>query len=257
MFTWLWTKKYSKMAHRLQDLKLTREDNILSTELSAQTLGAAPDFWQRQHQAFCYVDKQIRRVNRQTRVWGSLALLAILADAVLVVGGLTTFQAFRQYQASRALMNLDPYAVTSSMPTDKAIEELSKLLSNPDPQVRVGALQALNALVEGNGYLAPSLPYSSPGYPTVTAATTPLDRQLQAIDQLGQTRTVEAVQPLITKLADSQATVRAAAAEALGQIGEVSALPHLEDRLLVETNEVVRQSLIKASADLFMRNLGQ
>lgn len=70
MFTWLWTKQFSRLNQRLQSLEVAREENLLSPDLSAQTLQVAPDFWERQHQAFSYVDKQMRKLSRRSKIWG-------------------------------------------------------------------------------------------------------------------------------------------------------------------------------------------
>lgn len=242
------------MTQRLQSLEATREDNLFSTALSVETLETAPDFWQRQQQAFTYVNQQINRLGRRTRVWGSLALLAILADAALVVGGLTAFQAFRQYQANRTLSDLSIQA--SKPPYQDALDQLSQTLSQTqDPQSQAIIIEAMQALVAS----APpqQLPSNtitfyggSQGTLTSPTATNMLDMQIQAIQTLGNAQVVAAVPALITKLADSEAMIRAAAAEALGKSLDQSAMEPLHKLLLTESNDFVRQQAFRALAQI-------
>ncbi|MDX2271542.1 MAG: HEAT repeat domain-containing protein [Cyanobacteriota bacterium] len=250
MFTLIWTKKYSRMTERLKSLEATREEHVFSPDLSAQTLEVAPDFWQRQQQAFSYVNQQIQKVNRRTRVWGTMALMAILADATLFVGGLMAFQAFQQYQANNSLQRL-AQGDKATDPIQKTIDEIFEQLPHMDPTQRIQALQQLELLTQASQYS--DIPtYGSSVFTTGAVALSPLEMQLQAISQLGDRRTLEAVPALLTKLSDGEANIRAAAAQALGNIGDLRALQSLHQRLLNEKNEMVRQSLIYAAAQLKM-----
>lgn len=242
MFTWLWTRHFSRLNQRLQSLEVAREENLLSPDLSAQTLQVAPDFWERQHQAFVYVDKQIRKLSRRSKIWGGLALLAILADAALVVAGLTLFQSWQQLQANQNLARIVEQA-SAADPVQQAFDNLLAQLPHLNGVERYRALEALQALSaiapadQGSGY-EPSL------------AATPLEAQVQTIYRLGQIRAVEAVPALLTKLADREPAVREAAARALGQIGDPRALQPLHELLAHETDELVQEAAIASIAQL-------
>ncbi len=145
MFTWLWTKQFSRLNQRLQSLEVAREENLLSPDLSAQTLQVAPDFWERQHQAFVYVDKQMRRLSRRSKIWGGMALLAILADAALIVAGLAAFQSWQQVQADRQLTRI-AQQVAAVDPVQQAFDDLVAQLPQMSGAERSRALEALQAL---------------------------------------------------------------------------------------------------------------
>lgn len=251
MFTWLWTKQFSRLNQRLQSLEVAREENLLSPDLSAQTLQVAPDFWERQHQAFVYVDKQMRRLSRRSKIWGGMALLAILADAALIVAGLAAFQSWQQVQADRQLTRI-AQQVAAVDPVQQAFEDLVAQLPQMSGAERSRALEALQALS------AISMAYGgysydgSAGISVYSSAlpATPLEAQLQTIYRLGQMRVVEAVPALLTKLADDEPVVREAAARALGQIGDPRALGPLHDLLAYEPNELVQDAAIASIAQL-------
>ncbi|MEN9203873.1 MAG: HEAT repeat domain-containing protein [Thermostichus sp. DG_1_6_bins_120] len=254
MFTWLWTKQFSRLNQRLQTLEVAREENLLSPDLSVQTLQVAPDFWERQHQAFLYLDKQIQKVSRRSKIWGGMALLAILADAALVVAGLTAIQSWQQVRADQNLTRI-AQQVTAPDPVEKAFKELVAQLPQMSVAERHRALEALNALSaismahSGSGYYYGSS--SMPMYGVMpTAAATPLEAQLQTIYQLGQMRVVEAVPALLTKLSDAEPRVREAAARALGQIGDPRALDPLHNLLAQEPNELVQDAAIASIAQM-------
>ncbi|MFT0813995.1 HEAT repeat domain-containing protein [Synechococcus sp. OH20] len=250
MFTWLWTKQFSRLNQRLQSLEVAREENLLSPDLSAQTLQVAPDFWERQHQAFSYVDKQMRKLSRRSKIWGGMALLAVLADAALVVAGLAAFQSWQQVQADRHLTRI---AHQAADPVQRAFDDLVAQLPQMSETERYRALEALQALsaiaMASRGYYGYS-PGISVYSSAPTVAATPLEAQLQTIYQLGQMRAVEAVPALLTKLADGEPVVREAAARALGQIGDPRALDPLHDLLAYEPNELVQDAAIAAIAQL-------
>ncbi|MFS8880547.1 HEAT repeat domain-containing protein [Synechococcus sp. H55.11] len=251
MFTWLWTKQFSRLNQRLQSLEVAREENLLSPDLSAQTLQVAPDFWERQHQAFSYVDKQMRKLSRRSKIWGGMALLAVLADAALVVAGLAAFQSWQQVQADRHLTRI---ANQAADPVQRAFDDLVAQLPQMSETERYRALEALQALsaisMAGSGYSYGSSSGISVYSSAPTVAATPLEAQLQTIYQLGQMRAVEAVPALLTKLADGEPVVREAAARALGQIGDPRALDPLHDLLAYEPNELVQDAAIAAIAQL-------
>ncbi|MGQ9836863.1 MAG: HEAT repeat domain-containing protein [Cyanobacteriota bacterium] len=258
MFTWLWTKQFSQINQRLQALEVARQENLLSPDLSAQTLQVAPDFWERQHQAFVYLDKQVQKMSRRSKVLGGMALLAILADAVLVVAGLTAIQSLQQVWADRDLTRIAQQA-TAPDPVQQVFDDLVARLPQMSMAERSRALEALNALSaismvpSGSGYS-----YSSSGMSSgmsvygaaPKAASTPLEAQLQTIYQLGQMRSVEAVPALVTKLSDGDALVREAAARALGQIGDPRALDPLHRLLAQEPNESVQDAAIASIAQM-------
>ncbi len=252
MFTWLWTKHFSRLNQRLQNLEVAREENLLSPDLSVQTLQVAPDFWERQHQAFVYVDKQMRKLSRRSKIWGGMALLAVLADAALVVAGLAMLQSWQQMQADQNLARIVQQAAAAD-PVQQAFDNLVAQLPHMNEAERYHALEALQALsaiaMAGRGsygYSPGISVYSS----APTTATTPLEAQLQTIYQLGQMRAVEAVPALLTKLSDREPAVREAAARALGQIGDPRALDPLHDLLAHETNELVQDAAIAAIAQM-------
>lgn len=251
MFTWLWTKQFSRLNQRLQSLEVAREENLLSPDLSAQTLQVAPDFWERQHQAFVYVDKQMRRLSRRSKIWGGMALLAILADAALIVAGLAAFQSWQQVQADRQLTRI-AQQVAAADPVQRAFEDLVAQLPQMSGAERSRALEALQALsaisMAYGGYSSDG----SAGISVYSSAlpATPLEAQLQTIYRLGQMRVVEAVPALLTKLADDEPVVREAAARALGQIGDPRALGPLHDLLAYEPNELVQDAAIASIAQL-------
>ncbi|MFS8812946.1 HEAT repeat domain-containing protein [Synechococcus sp. R55.7] len=251
MFTWLWTKQFSRLNQRLQSLEVAREENLLSPDLSAQTLQVAPDFWERQHQAFVYVDKQMQRLSRRSKIWGGMALLAILADAALIVAGLAAFQSWQQVQADRQLTRI-AQQVAAVDPVQQAFDDLVAQLPQMSGAERSRALEALQALsaisMAYGGYSSDG----SAGISVYSSAlpATPLEAQLQTIYRLGQMRVVEAVPALLTKLADDEPVVREAAARALGQIGDPRALGPLHDLLAYEPNELVQDAAIASIAQL-------
>jgi len=251
MFTWLWTKQFSRLNQRLQSLEVAREENLLSPDLSAQTLQVAPDFWERQHQAFVYVDKQMQRLSRRSKIWGGMALLAILADAALIVAGLAAFQSWQQVQADRQLTRIAQQTAAAD-PVQRAFEDLVAQLPQMSGAERSRALEALQALsaisMAYGGYSSDG----SAGISVYSSAlpATPLEAQLQTIYRLGQMRVVEAVPALLTKLADDEPVVREAAARALGQIGDPRALDPLHDLLAYEPNELVQDAAIASIAQL-------
>jgi len=253
MFTWLWTKQFSRLNQRLQSLEVAREENLLSPDLSAQTLQVAPDFWERQHQAFSYVDKQVQRLSRRSKIWGGMALLAVLADAALVVAGLAAFQSWQQVQADRHLTRIAHQAAAAD-PVQQAFDDLLAQLPQMSGAERYRALEALQALsaisMAGSGYSYGSSSGISVYSSAPTVAATPLEAQLQTIYRLGQMRAVEAVPALLTKLADGEPVVREAAARALGQIGDPRALDPLHDLLAYEPNELVQDAAIASIAQL-------
>ncbi len=247
MLTWLWTQHFSRLSQRLQSLEATREENLLSPDLSAQTLQVAPDFWERQHQAFAYVDKQMRKLSRRSKIWGSLALLAVLADAALVVAGLTLFQSWQQLRADQSLARIAEQAVAAD-PVQQAFDNLLAQLPHLNGIERYRALEALQALsaIASTGQGSSSGYYAGPP----SLAATPLEAQVQTIHRLGQMRALEAVPALLTKLSDREPALREAAARALGQIGDPRALQPLHDLLAHETDELVQEAAIASIAQL-------
>ncbi|NJK64130.1 MAG: HEAT repeat domain-containing protein [Synechococcaceae cyanobacterium SM2_3_1] len=240
MFTWMWTRKFAKLAERVQDLEVVRDENVLSTDLSVQTLQIAPDFWQRQHEAFCYVNRKLQRMSHRTRLWGGAALLAVVADAALVVGGFAAFQIFQQHQASRQVQSINQNLTAT--PMQSVMDELYQIASNPsvDYYTRMRAQEMLYQIFG-------SMPPTSVALGT---AATPLDRQLQSIYQVGQAQVVGAVQPLMQMLNNEQAVIRAAAAKALGTIGDTSAVPALHELMVKETDVTVQKEVVASLAQL-------
>ncbi len=245
MFTWMWTKRFAKMANRLQALEAAREENVLSTDLSVQTLTSAPDFWQRQQEAFCYVDRQIQRVNRRTRTWGAMALLAVLADGVLVVAGLSAFQAWQQHHALGTVTELHE-TLQPTDPLETAIQDLIGQLSNQElsPQA---TLQARNALLH---LMSVQSAAGGPAFMQQAVVLSATEARILAIQELGQAGALEAVGPLTQLLDNGQAIIRLAAAEALGNIGDPAAMDAMHQQLLSETHPEVRRALFTALSGL-------
>lgn len=245
MFTWMWTRKFSKMATRLHTLEAVRDENVLSTDLSAQTLSSAPEFWSRQHEAFCYVNRQMQKMGRQTRAWGGLALLAILADAAIVVGGLTLFQVAQRHQATQTVLRLDQQL--NANPMEDMMSELARTAFDPTlrPDVRAQAQQALSFMMMNS-----PTGMANPGYAPASA----LEQQLNAIARLGQMGAQEAVQPLTQLLNSQEPAIRAEAARALGNIGDYSVIGSIHGLLQAEPDMQVRQAAIYAAAQLVSLN---
>ncbi|NJL98119.1 MAG: HEAT repeat domain-containing protein [Synechococcaceae cyanobacterium SM2_3_2] len=245
MFTWMWTRKFTKMASRLQSLEAVRDENVLSTDLSAQTLSSAPDFWQRQHEAFTYVNRKMQKMGRQTRAWGGLALVAILADAAIVVGGITLFQVTQRHQAVQTVLRLDQQLHAN--PVDDVMEDLQRVAFDTSlrPEVRAQAQQALSFMM-----------MTSPMGGIQTGTTSPLEQQLNAIARLGQSQAAEAVGPLTQLLQSQDPSIRAEAARALGNIGDSGAIGSIHNLLQQEPDFGVRQAAIYAAAQLIAFNPG-
>ncbi len=248
MFTWMWTRKFTRMANRVQELEVTREENLFSSNLSVRTLETAPDFWQRQHQAFSYLDRQLNRMNRRTRTWGAMALLAILADAAIVVGALTAFSSFQQHQAVNQVQQI----AQAPSPMDDLVTRLGTIAADPNQPLsdRVQASRILNYQLEQQGFASQRLPQSGLSR---SLATTPLQSQLQAIQQLGLQGNLQAVQPLTTLLNHDEPLIRAAAAQALGQLPSPRSMEAMHQRLPLEESDTVRQALIGSLANLARR----
>lgn len=68
----------------------------------------------------------------------------------------------------------------------------------------------------------------------------------QAALALGASKSERAVAPLCAGLADTNTTVRAASAAALGRLGQKGGQPCLEKRLTTETSDVVKSTIQKA-----------
>jgi hypothetical protein len=68
----------------------------------------------------------------------------------------------------------------------------------------------------------------------------------QAALALGASKSERAVAPLCNGLADTNTTVRAASAAALGRLGQKGGQPCLEKRLTIETSDVVKATIQKA-----------
>lgn len=68
----------------------------------------------------------------------------------------------------------------------------------------------------------------------------------QAALALGASKSERAVAPLCSGLADTNTTVRAASAAALGRLGQKGGQPCLEKRLTIETSDVVKATIQKA-----------
>lgn len=253
MFTWMWTRKFTRMANRVQELEVTREENLFSSNLSVRTLETAPDFWHRQHQAFSYLDRQLHRMNRRTRTWGAMALLAILADAAIVVGALTAFTSFQHYQAANQIQHLAQDATQ----LDDLMTRLGTIANDPSQPLsdRVQASRILTYQLE-QGALQQRLPQTQfPGSAIASrsVAVSPLQGQLEAIQRLGTQGNLQAIQPLTTLLSHDEPLIRQAAAQALGQLPAPQSMEAMHQRLLIEDSDSVRQALIGSLANLARR----
>ena len=88
------------------------------------------------------------------------------------------------------------------------------------------------------------MPISSPSEPDIDGAIALLASEDEQVRQftaylLGEARAARAVDALIGCLSDPHVGVRGAAANALGKIGDVRALPHLEPLLLDDNRQLV------------------
>lgn len=245
MFTWMWTRKFTAVTNRLQELEGFRSDHVCSSDLSVRTLETAPDFWQRQQSAFSYLDHQVKRMTRRNRLWASMALLAVLADAAVVVGGFAAFQGLNQ---SRALHQIQHIAYSGSNTArkslDKAIDGVLNDLKNSrlSSQEKWELTQLLDDLVSKRVSLD-------------EVHDTGMDPNIQAIVDAGQTASPQVVDPLIKLLNHQAAGIRMSAAEALGYIGDPRAMDPIHHQLLQEMNQDVRQEFIAALANIAGQNL--
>jgi HEAT repeat protein len=183
-------------------------------------------------------------MNQRTRLWGGAALLAIVADAALVVGGFAAFHGFQQHQAGQQVQSINQNLMAT--PMQSVMDDLYHIASDPqvDYYTRLQAQDMLNQLWG-------TMPTSAVALGT---ASTPLDRQLQSIYQVGQAQVIGAVQPLMQMLKNEQAAIRAAAAKALGDIGDTSAVPALHELMVKETNVTVQQQAVASLAQLVTEN---
>lgn len=120
MLTVMCAKSLARLKHRQRALEDTRETNAASPELSAKALTSAPDFWDRQHSAFAYVDSKIQGVKHSARFATGLLALALVADAGLILGGIGLTKAFQRWQTARKLRPVDPVAEQIMLPADES-----------------------------------------------------------------------------------------------------------------------------------------
>jgi HEAT repeats len=122
------------------------------------------------------------------------------------------------------------------------------------PMVLTRAMRALSVLAFLGTWLLSSV---------AQAQTSDLDRLIynlansedfrvrtQAALALGASKSERAVTPLCSGLADTNTTVRAASAAALGRLGQRTGQPCLEKRLTTETSDVVKATIQKAIESL-------
>ncbi|GAB4211037.1 MAG: hypothetical protein OHK0012_02780 [Synechococcales cyanobacterium] len=241
MFTWMWSNKYRQLSQRLSALKDSREETVFSPDLSAQTLAVAPDFWARQHGAVTYVQHQIQRVSGQMRLWGGTVLLAIMADALLVVGGLSLVQRIASTQESA-------WQASEQGGMNGVKEELLRVMRQGSPAEQMMALEMLNRMM---GYeAAPSA--IALDTPTVALDPTSTDSLVQAIYTLGQSRSPQAIDPLVMRLADPRSDVRISAVHALTEVsiavGDARGWDAIHQLLLNESDYSVRQTALQSIA---------
>lgn len=251
MFTWMWTRKFARMANRVQDLEVTREENLFSSNLSVRTLETAPDFWQRQHQAFSYLDRQLQRMNRRTRVWGGMALLAILADAAIVVGGLAAFTTLQQHHAVHQVQQI----AGGSDRLDDLMTSLGEIATDPSQPLsdRLEASRLLTYQLEQHGIVARLPQTATDRSIDPWMEMSPLQSQIMAIRSLAVQNSASAIGPLITLLNHSDPLIREEAARSLGELSALQAMQPMHNRLLVEESDAVRQALIGSLANLARR----
>jgi len=238
MFTWMWSRKYQQLSQRLQALKESREETVFSPDLSAQTLAVAPDFWNRQHGAVSYVQKQIQRVSGQMRLWGGSVLLALLADVLIVVGGITLVQQVGQIVGQQPA-SVNGQNLYGGLPGVKG--ELLDVLRRGSPEDQLLALELLNRLMAQQ---AAFLPTNS----LIALDPASTDSLLQSIYTLGQSQSPEAIDPLVMRLSDPRSDVRVASVYALGQVsiavGDGRGWNALHQLLLNESDASVRQAAV-------------
>ncbi|MEO0854811.1 MAG: hypothetical protein AAFY15_15100 [Cyanobacteria bacterium J06648_11] len=158
MLTALCAKSLARLKHRQRALEKTRDSTVLSPDLSTKALSSAPEFWDRQHKAFAYVDRQIQRVKHSARFATGMLAFALVADAGIILAGIgtaTAFQRWQQQHASRKLRRVDPIVEQMTIPLqtlaargDAGLAEiaLDPVLS-PQQHLQIGdALVQKNAL---------------------------------------------------------------------------------------------------------------
>ncbi|MEO1133106.1 MAG: HEAT repeat domain-containing protein [Cyanobacteria bacterium J06639_1] len=119
MLTVLCAKSLARLKHRQRALEKTRDSAVLSPDLSTKALSSAPEFWDRQHKAFAYIDSQIQRVRHSARFATGLLAFALVADAGIVLAGIGTANAMQRWQqqhAARKLRRVDPVAEQMMLP---------------------------------------------------------------------------------------------------------------------------------------------
>ncbi len=118
----------------------------------------------------------------------------------------------------------------------RAVDTLIALTRSPSNYVRGEAITALQVIGDARAV---------PAFMTVLVADENKIRRIQAAEGLAQFADPIAAEPLRTSLFDPQPRVRAAAANALGRLGDAAAVPILKRMVEVEEDRVAR----KAAAD--------
>jgi HEAT repeat protein len=149
MLTVWWASKLRQLQQRQQDVKLARNEAALAPELSTKSLAAAPEFWQRQHNAFIYIDRQSQRLRHHLRAAGGILVLSLFADLGLIALGYGAFQTVRhwhteQVASSYRLVAPDSYVdIYSAMENDTLRDPLFAI----EQQLLYGSLDdQLNAV---------------------------------------------------------------------------------------------------------------
>ena len=164
-----------------------------------------------------------------------------------MVGALAAFSSFQQHQAVNQVQQIAQ--APSSM--DDLMTHLGTIAADPNQPLsdRVQASRILTYQLEQQGFASQRLSRSAPS----RSPSTPLQSQLQAIQQLGLQGNLQAIQPLTTLLNHDESLIRAAAAQALGQLPAPQAMTAMHQRLLIEESDTVRQALIGSLANLARR----
>jgi HEAT repeat protein len=168
--------------------------------------------------------------------------LAKIADVRAVRAALTTDEAPRAFWKLMALKEID----------ESTLNQLKGLLNDPDDRIRDQAAEVLSHLGEESDEQNLAASFRTVLWTTPEHASAEPSRE-----SVPQTRANpldgEQVAPLLTALDDPVADVRLAATEALGKVGDSSAIPALS-QALQDCDSRVRAAAARAMGEIGLRN---